>query len=190
MYKREEDGIVLVDSPVAAGGVTAYRGARTRRCTSTGRRTVRKSVCSAIRASKRASRPCVRTAAWAASGTWASCCTMPTGCARPPRIPSRRDCISHSLRCSSIPTIPPSPRSRTQGHFVACHGSGPAFSYPQTGGGLEVGPPLHPEFRTLPMVWYVPPTSPLVSGGVEDAKGLDRMRIPVRYLANLLAGGR
>lgn len=46
--------------------------------------------------------------------------------------------------------------------------------------------PLHPEFRTLPMVWYVPPTSPLVSGGVEDAKGLDRMRIPVRYLANLL----
>ena len=42
--------------------------------------------------------------------------------------------------------------------------------------------PLHPEFRTLPMVWYVPPTSPLVSGGVEDAEGLDRMRIPVRYL--------
>ena len=39
------------------------------------------------------------------------------------------------------------------------------------------------------MVWYVPPTSPLVSGGVEDAKGLDRMRIPVRYLANLLAAG-
>ena len=49
--------------------------------------------------------------------------------------------------------------------------------------------PLHPEFRTLPMVWYVPPTSPLVSGGVEDAEGLDRMRIPVRYLANLLAAG-
>ena len=49
--------------------------------------------------------------------------------------------------------------------------------------------PLHPEFRTLPMVWYVPPTSPLVSGGVEDAKGLDRMRVPVRYLANLLAAG-
>ena len=49
--------------------------------------------------------------------------------------------------------------------------------------------PLHPEFRTLPMVWYVPPTSPLVSGGIEDAKGLDRMRIPVRYLANLLAAG-
>ena len=39
------------------------------------------------------------------------------------------------------------------------------------------------------MVWYVPPTSPLVSGGVEDAEGLDRMRIPVRYLANLLAAG-
>lgn len=49
--------------------------------------------------------------------------------------------------------------------------------------------PLHPEFRTMPMVWYVPPTSPLVSSGVEDAKQLDAMRIPMRYLANLLTAG-
>lgn len=49
--------------------------------------------------------------------------------------------------------------------------------------------PLHPEFRTMPMVWYVPPTSPLIEGGVEDPDGLDRMRIPLRYLANLLAAG-
>lgn len=49
--------------------------------------------------------------------------------------------------------------------------------------------PLHPEFRTLPMVWYVPPTSPLTQGGVDDAKSLDRMRIPLQYLANLLTAG-
>jgi nitrate reductase beta subunit len=52
--------------------------------------------------------------------------------------------------------------------------------------------PLHPEFRTLPMVWYIPPLSPLQSGADPDGPAeeiLDAMRIPVRYLANLLAAG-
>jgi nitrate reductase beta subunit len=52
--------------------------------------------------------------------------------------------------------------------------------------------PLHPEYRTLPMVWYVPPLSP-VSGRVTDTSeipaAIDRMRIPVTYLANLLSAG-
>jgi nitrate reductase beta subunit len=51
--------------------------------------------------------------------------------------------------------------------------------------------PLHPEFRTLPMVWYVPPLSP-ISAAV-DARGvdpaIDSLRIPVAYLANLLTAG-
>ena len=56
--------------------------------------------------------------------------------------------------------------------------------------------PLHPEFRTLPMVWYVPPLSPIQQaseagfiaedGGIPDVESL---RIPVRYLANLLTAG-
>jgi len=52
--------------------------------------------------------------------------------------------------------------------------------------------PPHPEFRTLPMVWYIPPLSPLLndSEGTEvPASVLDAMRIPMRYLANLLAAG-
>ncbi len=58
--------------------------------------------------------------------------------------------------------------------------------------------PLHPEYRTLPMVWYVPPLSPLVSrvtGGEASATArelfpaLEQMRIPVHYLANLLSAG-
>ena len=57
--------------------------------------------------------------------------------------------------------------------------------------------PLHPEYRTLPMVWYVPPLSPIQAaaakgdlgtiGGMPDVKSL---RIPVEYLANLLTAGR
>jgi nitrate reductase beta subunit len=52
--------------------------------------------------------------------------------------------------------------------------------------------PLHPEFRTLPMVWYVPPLSPIgnrVEGGTAIGDMIDRLRIPVAYLANLLTAG-
>ncbi|RJR37205.1 MAG: nitrate reductase subunit beta [Desulfobacteraceae bacterium] len=50
--------------------------------------------------------------------------------------------------------------------------------------------PPHPEFRTLPMVWYIPPLSPMIrasnSSGDSDP---EKMRIPLRYLANLLTAG-
>jgi len=56
--------------------------------------------------------------------------------------------------------------------------------------------PLHPEYRTLPMVWYIPPLSPITSaaergylqhdGVLPDVKSL---RIPLQYLANLLTAG-
>src|SRR5262245_16871670 len=56
--------------------------------------------------------------------------------------------------------------------------------------------PLHPEYRTLPMVWYVPPLSPIQNaaeaGRVGFADGLPdvrKLRIPLRYLANLLTAG-
>jgi nitrate reductase beta subunit len=62
----------------------------------------------------------------------------------------------------------------------------------------RVALPLHPEYRTLPMVWYVPPLSPVM--GMIEGEGsaadpddvfpaIDRLRIPVRYLANLLSAG-
>lgn len=51
--------------------------------------------------------------------------------------------------------------------------------------------PLHPEYRTLPMVWYVPPLSPLQTGteNKNPDEVLSDMRIPIKYLANLLAAG-
>jgi DNA polymerase-3 subunit alpha len=63
----------------------------------------------------------------------------------------------------------------------------------------KVAFPLHPEYRTLPMVWYIPPLSPVQSAAAQGkiptrADGimpdLDDMRIPVKYLANLLTGGK
>ena len=62
--------------------------------------------------------------------------------------------------------------------------------------------PLHPEYRTLPMVWYIPPLSPIQTAA-ESGKmptrtvgksamipDVSSLRIPVRYLANLLTAGK
>ena len=56
--------------------------------------------------------------------------------------------------------------------------------------------PLHPEYRTLPMVWYVPPLSPIqakAEAGMLGTNGeipdVSKLRIPLKYLANLLTAG-
>ncbi|MFW0784043.1 nitrate reductase subunit beta [Gordonia sp. CPCC 206044] len=64
---------------------------------------------------------------------------------------------------------------------------------------FRVALPLHPEYRTMPMVWYVPPLSPIVDllsdqgHDAEDHRNLfgaiDALRIPVDYLAELFTAG-
>ncbi|WP_280438211.1 nitrate reductase subunit beta [Nocardia carnea] len=63
----------------------------------------------------------------------------------------------------------------------------------------KVALPLHPEYRTLPMVWYIPPLSPVVDivrdtgHDAEDYGNLfaaiEALRIPVDYLAQLFTAG-
>ncbi|MDV4145858.1 nitrate reductase subunit beta [Shimia sp. FJ5] len=60
----------------------------------------------------------------------------------------------------------------------------------------KVAFPLHPEYRTLPMVWYIPPLSPIQNaaeagkiGSDGDMPNVHDLRIPVRYLANMLTAG-
>ena len=63
----------------------------------------------------------------------------------------------------------------------------------------KVALPLHPEYRTMPMVWYIPPLSPVVdvirdTGHDAEDRGnlfaaIEALRIPVEYLANLFTAG-
>ncbi len=63
----------------------------------------------------------------------------------------------------------------------------------------KVALPLHPEYRTMPMVWYIPPLSPIVDAlsrsghDAEDHRNMfgaiDTLRIPLGYLANLMTAG-
>ena len=64
---------------------------------------------------------------------------------------------------------------------------------------FRVALPLHPEYRTMPMVWYIPPLSPVVDTLTrtghdgEEAENLfgaiDALRIPIEYLAELFTAG-
>jgi nitrate reductase beta subunit len=57
--------------------------------------------------------------------------------------------------------------------------------------------PLHPEFRTLPMLFYVPPLLPItgsVDNGVYETatdlfSSLEHARLPIRYMASLFTAG-
>ncbi len=73
-------------------------------------------------------------------------------------------------------------------HVLAAARRSPIYPLAKT---WRLALPLHPEFRTLPMVWYIPPLSP-VEALVADRDimtAVDNLRIPVRYLANLLTAG-
>jgi nitrate reductase / nitrite oxidoreductase, beta subunit len=63
----------------------------------------------------------------------------------------------------------------------------------------KVALPLHPEYRTMPMVWYIPPLSPVAdivhAAGYDDADpdqvfaAIEALRVPAEYLANLFTAG-
>lgn len=62
---------------------------------------------------------------------------------------------------------------------------------------FRIALPLHAEFRTLPMLYYVPPLLPVTASAGEGKRGvaedlfgsLANARVPVRYLAGMLSAG-
>src|SRR4030067_1043561 len=62
-----------------------------------------------------------------------------------------------------------------------------------------ISQPLHPEFRTLPCLFYIPPESPVLTAlgdghlNMVNGRGvlpdLDQFRIPIRFLTRLLGAG-
>jgi len=65
----------------------------------------------------------------------------------------------------------------------------------------EIALPLHPEFRTLPSLFYIPPESPVATAADVGREGydmvgadsvlpnLDEFRIPIEYMASMLSAG-
>ena len=58
----------------------------------------------------------------------------------------------------------------------------------------EIALPLHAEYRTLPMLFYVPPLLPAMARAASSGAGsfftsLEEARVPLRYLASLFGAG-
>jgi nitrate reductase beta subunit len=78
---------------------------------------------------------------------------------------------------------------------IECAQRSPVYQYVKQ---WRLALPLHPEFRTLPMLYYVPPVQPMmgtVDEGIYDSatndlfSSLEMNRAPIRYMARLFAGG-
>jgi nitrate reductase / nitrite oxidoreductase, beta subunit len=79
--------------------------------------------------------------------------------------------------------------------FVEAAQNSPVWKYVMK---WKIALPLHPEFRTLPMLYYVPPLLP-VSGRAGDGiyeqdsqeffSSLEHARLPMKYLAALFSAG-
>jgi len=85
--------------------------------------------------------------------------------------------------------------------WIRCAQNSPIYKFVKE---WRIALPLHPEYRTLAMMFYVPPLSPVVSTvenglvrldvGDDDMdfelfNNLDKARLPIQYLANLFSGG-
>jgi nitrate reductase beta subunit len=87
--------------------------------------------------------------------------------------------------------------------MVASAQASPVFKFVKR---WQLALPLHPEFRTLPMLFYVPPMLPVIakieggryevdgangngSGAVPSLSNLDQSRWPMRYMASLFGAG-
>ena len=80
--------------------------------------------------------------------------------------------------------------------MIAAAQSSPIYKFVKE---WELALPLHPEFRTLPMLYYVPPLVPVMGRLVEGVYGkagsdgifgaIDEARVPLKYLASLFSAG-
>ena len=166
----------------AAAGGSASPAARTRRSTSTTRPARPRSAPSATRASRSASRPSARRPASAGCATSAWCSTTPTRCWRPRSVTGRKGSVpgaagrvprpARPARWSPRPSGPASPRE-----WIEAAQHSPVYKLIVD---YQVALPLHPEYRTMPMVWYIPPLSPMVEALSDTGHDGEDGRQPVR----------
>ena len=85
-------------------------------------------------------------------------------------------------------------RSGIPDEMIDAAGKSPVYRFVKT---FRMALPLHPEFRTVPMLFYIPPVLPVVAFA-ENGKqrlaedffsSLENARVPLRYLASLLSAG-
>ena len=184
----------------AAAGGCASRAAPTRRSTSTTAPARPRSARSASRASRSGCPPSAPRPASAGCATSAWCCTTPTRCSAAASTPDEHGLYEAQREVFLDPHDPEVQREAERAgiprDWVEAAQRSPIHALINR---FKVALPLHPEYRTMPMVWYIPPLSPVVdvvkdTGYDAEDKGnlfaaIDALRIPVEYLAELFTAG-
>jgi nitrate reductase beta subunit len=105
IYKREEDGIVLIDQDKCRGWRMCISGCPYKKIYFNWKSGKSENASSAIRALNPASRRCARKPASGASAISACCCTTPTALKKRPAPSMKPICTNASATCSSTHTI-------------------------------------------------------------------------------------
>ena len=182
MYKRAEDGIVLVDQDRCRGWrmcVTGcpykkvyfnHRTGKAEKCTFCFPRV---EVGHARRSARRPASAGCATSGW--------CCTTPTGCCEAAATPDEKDLLDAQRAVFLDPHDPEViAAARAAGipqDWLEAARRSPVYALIVE---YKVALPLHPEYRTMPMVWYIPPLSPVVDALTRDRARRRGRRQPVR----------
>ena len=158
--------------------------ARTRRSTTTGRAARPRSASSAIRASKPASPPCARETCVGRIRYLGVLLYDADRIQEAASVEHDRDLYQAQLRHLPRPERPEGDRAGARSTASPTTGWKRARKSPVYKMAVEwkVALPLHPEYRTLPMVWYVPPLSPISAAANAGHAGHQR-RDPRRQAA-------
>ncbi|STJ18562.1 respiratory nitrate reductase 2 subunit beta [Escherichia coli] len=179
-------------------GVCALAVAHTKKSTSTGKAASQKNVYFVIRELSPVNRPCAPKPAWVASGIWA--CWLYDADRIEEAASTEREVDLYERQCEVFldphdpSVIEEALKQGIPQNVIDAAQRSPVYKMAMD---WKLALPLHPEYRTLPMVWYVPPLSPIQSyadaGGLPKSEGMlpaiESLRIPVQYLANMLSAG-
>jgi hypothetical protein len=177
----------LIRTNAGAGGC-ASPVVHTRKSITTGRQARLKNAPSAIRALRTATPQYVLKPALGVSAIWVSSFMMLTGLKKPPACENEEDLYEAMCDIFLNPhdpeVIAQARRDGIPDNWIEGAQKSPIYKMAID---WKVAFPLHPEYRTLPMVWYIPPLSPVQSAAAQGkiptrADGimpdLDDMRIP------------
>ena len=200
MYKREEDGIVLVDQDACRGWrmcVTAcpykkvysnHKTGKAEKCTFCFPRIEagQPTVCSET---------CVGRLRYLGIVLYDADAVLAAASVEDPKdlLEAQRDCFLDPFD----PAVQQAARAAgIDEEWLEAARLSPIWKLAMT---YRVALPLHPEYRTMPMVWYIPPLSPVLdavqnSGGDEVSAddvfhAVTDLRIPMEYLASLFTAG-
>ena len=164
IYKRAEDGIVLVDQDRCRGWRMCVSGCPYKKVYFN-HRTGKAEKCTFCFPRVEVGIPtvCSETCVGRLRYIGADALRRRPGAAGRRRPPTSTTCTRRSERCSSTrttrPSSPPAERAGIPRDWIEAAQRSPVYALIST---YRVALPLHPEYRTMPMVWYIPPLSPVV----------------------------